>query len=98
MEQDDALTVTATSDIQSERSVSDSIAPPFTDEMVIELLEILGTAQRAQFSQNQMTRISQGEPTLYVRQMPSQEAFDTATSYNTHVPIDLVNNIAQAAV
>ena len=66
--------------------------------MVIELLEILGTAQRAQFSQDQMTRISQGEPTLYVRQMSSQEAFDTATSYSTHVPIELVNNITQAAV
>ena len=30
--------------------------------------------------------------------MTSQEAFDTATSYSTHVPIELVNNIAQAAV
>jgi hypothetical protein len=30
--------------------------------------------------------------------MSSQEAFDTATSYSTHVPIELVNNIAQVAV
>jgi hypothetical protein len=98
MEQDGALSVTVASDVQSDYSASDSDTPPFTDEMVIELLEILGTAHRAQFSRDQMTRISQGEPTLYVRQMSSQEAFDTATSYSTHVPIDLVNNIAQAAV
>ena len=61
MEQDDALSVTVASDVTSDSSVSDSDAPPFTDEMVIELLEILGTAQRAQFSQDQMTRISQGD-------------------------------------
>ena len=58
MEQDDALSVTVASDVESDYSASDSDAPPFTDEMVIELLEILGTAQRAQFSQDQMTRIS----------------------------------------
>jgi hypothetical protein len=56
--------------------------------MVIELLEILGTAQRALFSQDQRTRISQGS-TLYVKQMSSQKAFDTATSYSTHVPIEV---------
>jgi hypothetical protein len=66
--------------------------------MVIELLEILGTAQHTQFSQDHRTRISQEVPTLYVRQMSSQKAFDTATSYSTHVPIELVNNITQAAV
>ena len=66
--------------------------------MVIELLETLGTAQSTLLSQDQTLRISQQEPTLYVWQMSSQEAFDTATSYSTHVPIELVNNIAQAAV
>jgi hypothetical protein len=66
--------------------------------MVIELLENLGTAQSTLFSQEQKLRISQQEPMLYVRQMSSQEAFDTATAYSTHVPIEAVNNIAQAAV
>jgi hypothetical protein len=98
MDHNDALSVTVASDVESDYRASDSDVPLFTDEMVIELLEILGTAQRAQFSQDHRTRISQGVPTLYVRQMSSQKAFDTATSYSTHVPIELVNNITQAAV
>ena len=98
MEHDDAFSVTVASGIESGYSAGDSDAPPFTDEMVIELLETLRTAQRTLFSQDQRVRISQEEPTLYVRQMSSQETFETATSYSTHVPIELINNIAQAAV
>jgi hypothetical protein len=87
MERDDAYSETVESEIGSDHSVQSSDAPPFTDEIVIELLENLGTAHSTLFLQEQKLRISQQEPTLYVRQMSSREAFDTATAYSTHVPI-----------
>jgi hypothetical protein len=66
--------------------------------MVIEILDHVGTAQLTLLAQEQKQRISQQEPTLYVRQMSSQEIFDTATAYSTHAPTEAFINIAQAAV
>jgi hypothetical protein len=63
-ERDDTYSETVESEIDSDYSVQSSDAPPFTDEMVIELLENLGTAQSTLFSQEQKLRISQQEPTL----------------------------------
>jgi hypothetical protein len=66
--------------------------------MVIEILEHVGTAQSTLLAQEQKHRISHQEPMLYVRQMSSQEIFDTVNAYSTHAPTQGVNNIAQAAV
>jgi hypothetical protein len=66
--------------------------------MVIEILDHVGTAQSTLLAQEQKHRISHQEPTLYVRQMSSQEMFDTANAYTTQAPTEAVNNIAQAAV
>jgi hypothetical protein len=56
----------------SEYSSQSYNAPPFTDEMVIEILDHVGTAQSTLLAQEQKHRISHQEPTLYVRQMSSQ--------------------------
>jgi hypothetical protein len=71
MEEDDPFSVSVGSDIESDYNAQYSDAPPFTDEMVIELLETLGTAQSTLLSQDQKLRINQQEPTLYIRKITS---------------------------
>jgi hypothetical protein len=98
-EEDDIYSEPAQSEYaESEFSSHSSNASPFTNEMVIKILEHVGTAQITLLAQEQKHRISDQEPTLNVRQMSSQEIFDTANAYSTHAPTEAVNNQAQAAV
>jgi hypothetical protein len=82
----------------SEYSAQFSHAPPFTDEMVIELLQHVETTHSTLLAQEQAHRMRKQKTTLYVRQMSPTEIIDTATTYYTHAPTEAFVNIAQAAV
>jgi hypothetical protein len=79
-------------------SIQPSQAPPFTDEMVVELLKHVDTVQGALLHQEQAQRMRANKPTLYVRGMPPDETIDTDRSYNTHAPPEGVINIAEGGV
>jgi hypothetical protein len=98
MEENDIYSEQASGNADSEYSAQSSNAPPFTDEMVLELLQHVERAQSTLLAQEQTHRMHKQEPTLYVRHMSSQEIIDTATTYSTHVPTEAVINIAQASV
>jgi hypothetical protein len=98
MEENDIYSEQASGNADSEYSAQSSKAPPFTDEMVIELLQHVETAQSTLLAQEQMHRMCNQEPTLYVRHMYSHEIIDSATTYSTHAPTEAVINIAQASV
>jgi hypothetical protein len=69
MEEEDIYSEQAYGNADSEYSAQSPNAPPFTDEMVIELLE---HAHSTLLAQEQARRMRKKEPTLYVRQMSSQ--------------------------
>jgi hypothetical protein len=98
MEKDDVYSEQASENGASEFSAQSSHAPPFTDEMVTELLQHVETAQGTLLAQEQAHRMRKHKPTLYVRQVSPKEVIDTATTYSTHAPTEAVINIAQAAV
>jgi hypothetical protein len=65
---------------QSQYSIQSSQVTPFTDEMVVELLKDVDTAQGDLHHHEQAQRMRAHKPTLYVRQLSPGEIIETATS------------------